>query len=71
MVVVLVALEAEVPLSCFARAWNAAKLFEPDSGALTENTMPSPQWLTCLQKAQRGAVCKAELVKNEYGKCYK
>lgn len=42
----------EVPLICLALASNAAKLFELDSTALTEKTMPAPQWLlglVCLQ----------------------
>jgi len=30
----------EVPLSCFARAWKAAKFLEPDSTALAEKTIP-------------------------------
>jgi hypothetical protein len=34
---------APVPLICSARLWNAAKLFGPDSTALIENTIPSPQ----------------------------
>jgi hypothetical protein len=32
-----------VPLICFASAWNAPKLFGPDSTALIEKTMPAPQ----------------------------
>lgn len=30
----------EVPFSCFARAWKAAKFLEPDSTALAEKTIP-------------------------------
>jgi len=29
-----------VPLSCLARAWNAAKLWEPESTELTAKTIP-------------------------------
>ena len=47
--------ELPVPLSCIARAWNAAKLLGPLSTALTENTMPWPQWVACLQYTQIGA----------------
>jgi hypothetical protein len=30
----------EVPFSCFARAWKAAKFLGPDSTALAEKTIP-------------------------------
>jgi hypothetical protein len=36
--------DVEVPFICFASAWNAPKLFGPDSTALIEKTMPAPQW---------------------------
>jgi hypothetical protein len=38
-----------------ALALKAAKLFDPDSTELTENTMPAAQWEPCRQYAQIGA----------------
>ena len=35
--------EEVVPLSFSASAWNAVKLFGPDSTALAEKTIPCPQ----------------------------
>jgi hypothetical protein len=48
------AVEVELPLD-IALALKAAKLFGPDSTALTENTMPAVQWEPCRQYAQIGA----------------
>lgn len=47
------AVEVELPLD-IALALKAAKLFAPDSTALTENTMPAVQWDPCRQYAQMG-----------------
>jgi len=57
---------ALVPLVCSALSWNAAKLFALDSTALTEKTIPAPQWLfgfVCLQYAQIGALSLTWIVK--------
>jgi len=43
------AAEVDVRGFCLARAWNAAKLFGPDSTALAEKTIPEAQWFVCLQ----------------------
>jgi len=45
-----------VPFCAFAAAWNASKVLEPLSTALTLKTIPEPQWPACLQYAHIGAV---------------
>jgi len=50
-----------VPFCCLARSWKAEKFFGPVSIALTEKTMPEPQWFACRQYAQIGFVFEANI----------
>jgi len=53
----------EVKGVCLARFRNAWKLFGPDSTAFAEKTIPSAQWLVCLQYTQMGFVSLTRTVK--------